>query len=468
MRRGWPHSARKLHDRRVLADRALLTAAAVGAMLRRLARLGVAAALALWAAAAGLAAAPSTTREAPVTAARPLLITVDDLPVASPAQHRDPDERERITRELLAVLAKHRIRAVGLVTWAQVREPRDRRFLEQWLAAGHELGNHSDRHLDYTTTDTTAYIADVESGRKQLAAFLAEHDRKLRFFRFPFLREGDTPEKLQAMRRYLARSGQRNLPVTIDNEDWAFEAGWVEARRRGDAAARDSIAAEYQSQLRLEVRDHEARGDGLFERQTPQILLLHANEIGTAQWDGLFSWLVRSGHRFASADEVLADAAFAATHEYVGRYGCGLWHRLADERRRRAARDDIARLFAASAAAWNRGDLDAFCADYAEDALFIAPSGVTRGRLAVLERYKKKYPDRAAMGTLSFELVEIRLSAGMEGSVLGSARPAALQSVSVVARWSLAYPDKAAATGLTLLVLRPRGGGWEILQDASM
>ena len=311
---------------------------------------------------------------------------------------------------------------------------------------------------------------------------LAQHGQRVRFFRFPYLREGDTPEKLAAMRGYLATSGQRNLPVTIDNEDWSFEESYLAAQARGDRAALDSIADEYQSQVRLEVRDHEARGDELFGRPTPQVLLLHANAVGTAQWDALFSWLERTGHRFASADEVLADSAFTVPHQYVGRYGCSLWHRLADDRRRGRARAAVAALLDSSAAAWNRGDLDAFCGDYAEDARFISPSGVTQGRQAVLERYKKKYPDRAAMGTLSFEVVEVRLSSGMEGSVLGSARPAGIQSASVVARWTLAYPDPAAsaaaagteahrktATGWTLLVLRPRGGGrWEIVQDASM
>jgi ketosteroid isomerase-like protein len=128
------------------------------------------------------------------------------------------------------------------------------------------------------------------------------------------------------------------------------------------------------------------------------------------------------------------------------------------------------------------GDLDGFCRDYAEDARFISPSGMTQGRQAVLERYKKKYPDRTSMGTLSFEIIEVRLSSGMAGSALGSARPAGIQSASVIARWTLTYPDAAAsppsasggaprqpATGLTLLVLRPRGNGqWEIVQDASM
>jgi peptidoglycan/xylan/chitin deacetylase (PgdA/CDA1 family)/ketosteroid isomerase-like protein len=400
---------------------------------------------------------------------RPVLITVDDLPVAAPGWHRDAEERARITRDLLAVLARHRIQAVGLVTWSNVQAPGDVRLLEQWLDAGHELGNHSDRHLDYTATDTTAYIADVERGRSRLAALLAGRGRVVRFFRFPYLREGDTAEKLGAMRRYLERTNQRDLPVTIDNEDWSFEPDWVAARERGDRSALDSIAAEYHAQLRLEVRDHEAHGDDLFGRPTPQVLLLHANEIGTAQWDALFTWLERTGHRFASADEVLADSAFAVPHEYVGRYGCSLWHRLRDERRRHQARAVIADLFGASAAAWNRGDLDAFCSDYAENALFISPSGMTRGRQAVLERYKDKYPDRAAMGRLAFEILEIHLSSGMEGSVLGSARPAGIQCASVVARWSLAYADKPAASGLTLLVLRPRGGGrWEIVQDASM
>src|SRR5262249_28023019 len=139
-----------------------------------------------------------------------------------------------------------------------------------------------------------------------------------------------------------------------------------------------------------------------------------------------------------------------------------------DARRRDKARTAIRTLLSESAANWNKGDLDAFCADYAEDALFVSPSGTTRGRQAVLERYKKKYVDKAGMGTLSFEIVEIRLSSGMEASVLGSARPALIQTASVAAKWTLTYPDHS-ATGSTLLVLRPRGDGtWEIVQDASM
>jgi hypothetical protein len=57
-----------------------------------------------WMLAALLAAAP-----------RDVLVTVDDLPLASRAIHQDPRERIRIVRGLLQVLDRHHVRAVGFV-----------------------------------------------------------------------------------------------------------------------------------------------------------------------------------------------------------------------------------------------------------------------------------------------------------------------------------------------------------------
>jgi len=129
-------------------------------------------------------------------------------------------------------------------------------------------------------------------------------------------------------------------------------------------------------------------------------------------------------------------------------------------------------LLAAQSMAWNRGDLAAFTAVYAEDAAFLSSTGLTRGRQQVLERYRRRYPDRKAMGTLSLEVLETRiLSAEEAASPHAGGRPCRIPGLSVVARWRLAYPDqpdKKTAEGLTLLVFKPRGEGWEIVQDASM
>jgi len=129
-----------------------------------------------------------------------------------------------------------------------------------------------------------------------------------------------------------------------------------------------------------------------------------------------------------------------------------------------AAVTAVKALLAAQSAAWTRGDLEAFTAVYAEDASFLGTSGLTHGRQQVLERYRRRYPDKKAMGTLSLEVIETR-------PVAAEGPACAVNGFSLVARWKLAYPDqpdKKTAEGLTLLVLQRHGDRWEIVEDASM
>jgi len=128
------------------------------------------------------------------------------------------------------------------------------------------------------------------------------------------------------------------------------------------------------------------------------------------------------------------------------------------------ARSDVGGVLAAQSAAWNRGDLEAFVSAYAEDATFLSTSGVTHGKAAVLARYRKRYPDQKAMGTLTLTVMEAR-PLGVDVA------SGTVNALSVAAHWRLDHPgDPAAkpAEGSTLLVLRRHGGRWEIVQDASM
>ena len=119
--------------------------------------------------------------------------------------------------------------------------------------------------------------------------------------------------------------------------------------------------------------------------------------------------------------------------------------------------DDVKALLDASAQEWSAGDVVAFCAHYHDDAVFVSPSGLTRGRQAVLDRYQKKYVDKAAMGALSFELLDVLAGA---------------DAASVAMKWKLSYPKKTAAEGYSVIGLVKNGlvksGPWLIKHDASM
>lgn len=61
--------------------------------------------------------------------------------------------------------------------------------------------------------------------------------------------------------------------------------------------------------------------------------------------------------------------------------------------------------------AWNAGDIDTYMAGYwqSEDLRFASGGSVQHGWQTTLERYHRSYPDRAAMGQLTFADLDIRL-----------------------------------------------------------
>ncbi len=102
--------------------------------------------------------------------------------------------------------------------------------------------------------------------------------------------------------------------------------------------------------------------------------------------------------------------------------------------------------------AWNRGDVDAFMDGYARtDSLRFASGGaVQQGWQATLERYHRAYPDRAAMGTLSFELRQVRVLSPRWAFVFGA--------------YALERADDR-PTGLFTLLFEKRPEGWRVVHD---
>ena len=72
----------------------------------------------------------------------------------------------------------------------QAEEGEDR--LKRYVQAGHVLANHSHAHGSANRMAAEDFLADVEFARDRLAVFPGN----TAYFRFPFLNEGDTPEKV--------------------------------------------------------------------------------------------------------------------------------------------------------------------------------------------------------------------------------------------------------------------------------
>lgn len=115
-------------------------------------------------------------------------------------------------------------------------------------------------------------------------------------------------------------------------------------------------------------------------------------------------------------------------------------------------REAISAILTEQQAAWNHGDVDAFLLGYwhSPELTFSGSNGVSRGWDGVLARYKKNYPDRAAMGQLDFSELEFRFLGPDTALVLG--------------KWHLKRETDDIG-GVFSLVWQRFPDGWKIIHD---
>jgi beta-aspartyl-peptidase (threonine type) len=115
-------------------------------------------------------------------------------------------------------------------------------------------------------------------------------------------------------------------------------------------------------------------------------------------------------------------------------------------------KSEIETVLRAQEEAWNRGDIDGFMNGYwrSEKTIFVSGDEVSRGWQKVLDRYKKRYSDRAKMGALTFSDLEISPMSDDSAVVLGS--------------WKLKRANDQ-PHGRFTLIFRHFPDGWKIVHD---
>ena len=114
----------------------------------------------------------------------------------------------------------------------------------------------------------------------------------------------------------------------------------------------------------------------------------------------------------------------------------------------------VLKVLDAQGLAWNKGDLETFMQTYwkSDSLLFVGQNGAKYGWKTTLDNYRKSYPDKAAMGTLSFDIKDVRFITSTDAFVLGA--------------WHL-QRQKDQPHGFFTLLLRKIKGEWLIVTDHS-
>jgi ketosteroid isomerase-like protein len=102
--------------------------------------------------------------------------------------------------------------------------------------------------------------------------------------------------------------------------------------------------------------------------------------------------------------------------------------------------------------AWNRGDIESYMQGYwkSDSLVFVGKAAPVYGWQGTLERYKKAYPGKAAMGELTFDIIQVKVLDNHNAFMLGG--------------WHLKR-EKDALGGYFTLWFRKIKGEWKIVCD---
>ena len=242
----------------------------------------------------------------------------------------------QVNREILAGLSLDHVPATGFVIEQGVSELGRKQgslILKQWTGNGLDLGNHTYSHSGLNDLSITAFEDDVIKGEQTFLPLMkkAGRDHGL-FLRFPYNQSGDTREKHDAIAAFLAQRGYRIAPCTIENEDYVFNAAYVQMLGHGKTTEAARLGAAYLAYTSDEIDYYGRLNNQVLGYEPPQIMLLHDSKLNADVIALVLQLFIDKGYRFVSLAEAESDPVYSAPDTYVTKYGPMWGYRWAEER----------------------------------------------------------------------------------------------------------------------------------------
>ena len=258
---------------------------------------------------------------------RQIAITIDDLP-AGPANIMSAAEISAMTTKLLTTLKQEKIPVVGFVNekklYYNFGEVDERiKALNMWLDAGFELGNHTFGHISLNQAGLKEWEDSVIQGESVTRLLMARHNKKVRYFRHPYLDTGRDLQTRREAKAFLIGRGYHIAPITLDGWDWNFATVYDDAKKRGDTALQQEVVSAYLAYHSDVFAYEEKLSKELLGHEPKQILLLHANNLEAEHIGELVDMIRKRGYRFVTLEDALSDDAYSLPDTYVGEEGRG-------------------------------------------------------------------------------------------------------------------------------------------------
>ncbi|MDE1160356.1 MAG: polysaccharide deacetylase family protein [Acidobacteriaceae bacterium] len=262
-------------------------------------------------------ASASATQPKPGQKLGEIAITFDDLP--SHGALPPGVTRMDIVKRVLAVIEKEQLPPVtGMVNGARLQwDPKGTKgVLEAWRDAEQPLASHGFTHLNLNEKPLDVWTADVEKNEpllQKLAAYPEGQPQKQswKYLRFPYLGEGETPQKRAAARTWLTQHGYLVAEVTMSWGDYAWNETYARCSVKHDDVAIKRLHDTYLAAARQNMWAERIESFNAFGHDIPHVLLLHIGAFDAVMFSELVAQIRADGYKFVSLPQAEMDAAYS-------------------------------------------------------------------------------------------------------------------------------------------------------------
>jgi peptidoglycan/xylan/chitin deacetylase (PgdA/CDA1 family) len=250
-------------------------------------------------------------------------LTFDDLPVHGPLP--GTLARVDIAASIIAALqAAHAPPIYGFVNAKHLdTDPSSAPVLQRWRDAGFPLANHTFSHMDLNTNSVEAFEQDILANEPTLEKYMGSADSQStdsqnndwHWLRFPFLREGDTPEKHHAVMAFLKEHGYKIAEVTLNFDDYAYNEPYARCLAKNDQAGVEWLKQSYLSAAGNSLTQGQKLSNLALGRQIKHTMLLHIGGFETVMFPQLLDLLKQRGFELVTLRQAESDPAYAVDPE---------------------------------------------------------------------------------------------------------------------------------------------------------
>ena len=211
---------------------------------------------------------------------------------------------------ILSTLKKEGLTSVFFVTGSNKLDKKGNYLLDSWSKEGHLIANHTYTHPNYNNEKISVH--DFEKELLETDKIISAYDTYTKLFRFPYLKEGNTEEKITGFRAVLNKHGYKNGHVTIDASDWYINSELIKSiKREGKENSKiDKYKAYYLQHILERANFYEDLSFQLTNRHIHHTLLLHHNLTSALFLSDLIHRFKEEGWDVVNANQAFQDEFF--------------------------------------------------------------------------------------------------------------------------------------------------------------